>query len=341
MKPSRTRSAHLLGGPARLPKGADEIARLARAAWAKRRPLLARTEILRAVHGEADGLPGLAVDWAAGWAVLHWYGTLLEFDARRDALLPALAAAVGARGVYLKVRPPEASKVREAEKDALCPAAPVRGEPAPEELVAREGDLRFALRLGEGFSYGVFPDQRDNRARVRKAAKDRRVLNLFAYTGGFTVAAALGGAEGTVTVDAAAPACRWAERNLVLNGFAAGGAHRIVRADAFDFLRRAAKKGERYDLVVCDPPGFATVGRKRWSAERDLAALVALCAAALAPGGEMLVTVNLHSMPEKAFASAVAEGLGPGAGFATYPPPRDFPAAGGQAHLKTAWARAT
>ncbi|MBZ0253106.1 MAG: class I SAM-dependent methyltransferase, partial [Candidatus Methylomirabilis sp.] len=165
--------------------------------------------------------------------------------------------------------------------------------------------------------------------------------NLFAYTGGFTLAAALGGAEATVTVDAAASACRWAGRNLVLNGFAAGEAHRIVRADAFDYLRRAARKSERYGLVVCDPPGFATVGRKRWSAERDLAELVALCRAVLPPGGEMLVTVNLHSMPEKAFAAAVAEGLGPSAGFATYPPPRDFPLAGGRAHLKTAWARAT
>ena len=158
---------------------------------------------------------------------------------------------------------------------------------APEgEIEVRENGLRFGVDLLRGQKGGLFLDQRDNRALVRTLAPGRRVLNLFGYTGGFSIYAAAGGARATVTVDAAAPAIAAARRNFERNRLATDGA-RFVAGDAFAFLERAARDGERFDIVISDPPSFAPSRRALATGLRAYRRLHRLCAAVTAPGGTL------------------------------------------------------
>jgi 23S rRNA (cytosine1962-C5)-methyltransferase len=137
----------------------------------------------------------------------------------------------------------------------------VRGDP-PRELVITEDDARFAVDVRAGQKTGFFLDQRDNRRTIRRHAAGQTVLNLFAYTGGFSLHAALGGAASVTSVDIAPPAIAGLEHNLALTGLPVS-AHERVAADAFDFLTRAARQHRRWDLVIADPPSFAPSERAR------------------------------------------------------------------------------
>jgi 23S rRNA (cytosine1962-C5)-methyltransferase len=145
-----------------------------------------------------------------------------------------------------------------------------------------------------GQKTGFFLDQRENRRLIRRHAAGATVLNVFSYTGGFSLHALLGGAARVTSVDLAAPAMRGLERNLVLSELA-GAAHEAVVADAFELLARAATQGRRWDLVIVDPPSFAPSERARPAA---LAAYRKLAAAALAvvePGGRFaLASCSSH-----------------------------------------------
>lgn len=122
--------------------------------------------------------------------------------------------------------------------------------------LVREHGLRFEVDLVHGQKTGLYLDQRDNRALVRKLAAGARMLDLFAYTGGFAVAAVAGGARSSVSVEASRPAAAAARRNLALNG-ADSSAHTVDTADAFAWLARAEAARRTFDLLVCDPPSFA------------------------------------------------------------------------------------
>jgi 23S rRNA (cytosine1962-C5)-methyltransferase len=153
----------------------------------------------------------------------------------------------------------------------------VRGDP-PAEVVIAEDDARFAVDVRAGQKTGFFLDQRDNRRAIRRHAAGQTVLNLFAYTGGFSIHAALGGATRVTSVDIAPPAIAGLEHNVALTGLPAA-THERIATDAFDFLARAAKQGRRWDLVIADPPSFAPSERAKPAA---LAAYRKLAAAALA-----------------------------------------------------------
>ena len=129
-----------------------------------------------------------------------------------DALLDALAE-LGFAGIYLKRHPKQASDMVDPRDERVAPALPVRGEPAPEVFEVHEQGVPFEVRLHDGLRTGLFLDQRDNRRRIRELASGKRVLNLFAYTGSFSVAALAGGAVSAVSVDVSQAALRWAERN--------------------------------------------------------------------------------------------------------------------------------
>jgi 23S rRNA (cytosine1962-C5)-methyltransferase len=148
------------------------------------------------------------------------------------------------------------------------------------------------VHLGDGLRTGLFLDQRDNRRRVREAARDQRVLNLFAYTGGFSVAALAGGAAEAICVDASATALAWGKRNVAR--IDAGARHRVLHDDAFAVLARLARRGERFGLIVLDPPSYATTRGRRFRVLRDYAELCRASAQVLAPGGKLLACVNHH-----------------------------------------------
>jgi 23S rRNA (cytosine1962-C5)-methyltransferase len=186
-------------------------------------------------------------------------------------------------------------------------AAVVLGDAPPAEIEVRENGLRFGVDLLRGQKGGLFLDQRDNRARIRKLAPGRRVLNLFGYTGGFSVYAAAGGARATVTVDAAAPAIAAARRNFERNRLAIGEA-RFVAGDAFAFLEQAARDGEQFDLVISDPPSFAPSRRALAAGLRAYRRLHRLCAAVTAPGGTLCAASCSSHVDRKAFLATVRDG---------------------------------
>lgn len=296
----------------------------------------ADTTAFRLLNEDGDATPGLSVDVYGDHLVAQLYESF-EPDVEA-ALLDALHG-LGMAGVYLKRRPKQANVVVDTRNDALAPKDPVRGVAAPGELVVREHGLPFLVRLGDGLSTGIFLDQRENRRRVRGLSAGKSVLNLFAYTAPFTVAAAAGGARRTTSVDASASALAWADRNLAAAGLA-GDHHVMVVDDVFAWIAKQKKVRERYDLVILDPPSYSSVGGQRFSTDADYRDLAADCLALVSPGGSLLACSNhrktvqaklrrwLHEAARAAAREVVA--------MKDLPPPADYPPPwGAQPHLKS------
>ncbi len=189
----------------------------------------------------------------------------------------------------------------------LSPAQPVFG-PNLGDVIAWEEGLLYLARPGEGLSVGLFPDMRGGRARVRAWAAGRRVLNCFAYTCGFGVAAAAGGAERVLNLDVSRAALAWGQENYRLNGFTPDP-HDFAYGDVFDWLARLARRGDLFDLVILDPPGFSKTKRGRFSAARDYGSLAALAAKVVAPGGLLLTCCNVAGLQWRTFRDRVLAGV--------------------------------
>jgi 23S rRNA (cytosine1962-C5)-methyltransferase len=181
--------------------------------------------------------------------------------------------------------------LREQDAAELAPTTPIAGEAAPAELVVEENGMRIAVNLADGLSTGLFVDQRDNRERMRQWAAGGRMLNLFSYTCSFSVAAALGGATETVSVDLSGRALERGRRNFELNGLEQSG-HKFFKEDAIKWLARAGRRGERFRAIVLDPPSFSTVGKGTFSVEKRYGEVAALALALLEPGGRLLAVTN-------------------------------------------------
>jgi 23S rRNA (cytosine1962-C5)-methyltransferase len=327
----------LAGDAASLPADVASIEALLRQAADRRWGVahLPETTAFRLANGAGDGLPGVDADVYGDHLVVSLSGDAAVLA--REAVLDA-AFALGPAGVYLKVRPKHASVVADTRREDLAPRAPVRGAPAPEEFTVHELGLPFLVRLGDGLSTGVFLDQRENRRRVRQTAAGARVLNLFAYTGAFTVAAVAGGARSSVTADVSAGAIAWARRNL--EAVAADPACHVLReVDVIPWLDRMAPREEPFDLVLLDPPSFATTKHSRFSAESDYRALAARAMRVLAPGGRLLACTNHRGVPRVKLRRSLHEAARDGARevvqMKDLPDPEDFPPEPGrEPHLK-------
>jgi len=291
-------------------------------------------DAFRLLHEDGDGVRDLAVDVYGDYAVVHLYRPLAP---EIESSILAAVHALSFEGVYVKRRPTNASTVVDTRREEFAPAHAVIGASAPDPIVLREHGVPYEVRLGDGLSTGIFLDQRDNRGRVRELARGKRVLNLFAYTGAFSCAAAAGGATMVTTVDVAAPALATAERSFSLGGYRTD--HRIVRDDAFAFLEAAARAGERYDLVVCDPPTYSTTKLARWRSGADYRRLAALVFDVMDPGAVAFFCSNDRRMSEGAFRghiAAAATQTGRRASLRAFDPPLDHPkAARAEATMKT------
>ena len=241
----------------------------AAAARRARDPLLVGCTGRRLVHGEGDACPGLVVDAYADTAVIVFDGAAAAafWRGHLGAVIDGLERG-GAEVAHVWVRG--------ARRDRGSGEA-ARGDP-PAEIVIAEDEARFAVDVRAGQKTGFFLDQRENRRTIGRHAARASVLNVFAYTGGFSLHALLGGAARVTSVDLAAPAIRGLERNLALSRLDPS-AHESAVADAFAFFARAAEQHRRWDLVIVDPPSFAPSERARPAA---LAAYRKLAAAALA-----------------------------------------------------------
>jgi 23S rRNA (cytosine1962-C5)-methyltransferase len=191
----------------------------------------------------------------------------------------------------------------------------------PFETVSESG-LLYELDFSASYSPGLFPDQRLNRLFLRER-RPRRVLNTFAYTCAFSVAAASGGAE-TVSVDVSKSSLQRGRRNFELNRIPAEG-HRFVPEDVPAFLRRLIKRGEAFDAIILDPPTFGRSGAgKTFRFERDFAALLECAHQLSAPGGAILLSTNFTSWDEAALIEC-ARGILPWKSkFHQIPAPPDF-----------------
>lgn len=304
-----------------------------------------RTTAFRLVNEEGDALPGLAVDAYGDHLVAQLYvGGVWEEAARRDRVLDALDA-LGFDGVYLKLRPKQANVLVDTRRDDLAPALPVRGAAAAGELEIREEGVPYRVRLGDGLSTGIFLDQRPNRRLVRELARGAHVLNLFSYTCAFSVAAALGGAARTVSVDASVQALERGRGNFEAAGVALGGsgpsaAHSFVAEDVFAWLARAATKKERFDLVIVDPPSYSSTKKRRFVAESDYGDLVAMAAKVMSPRGRLVACCNHRGLARVKLRRFVAQGV-KGAGhelsqLKDLPDAPDFPPPlGREPHMKS------
>lgn len=273
-----------------------------------------QTTAFRLVNEEGDALPGVAVDVYGDHLVAQLYvGGIWDDVARRERVLDRLHA-LGFEGIYLKLRPKQANVLVDTRRDDLAPALPVRGVPAAAEIEIREEGMPCRVRLGDGLSTGIFLDQRPNRRLVRELAKDASVLNLFSYTCAFSVAAALGGARRTVSVDASVQALERGRANFEAAGVALGGigpsaAHSFVAEDVFAWLARAASKSERFDLVIVDPPSYSSTKKRRFVAESDYDDLVAMAAKVLSPHGRLLASCNHRGLARGKLRRFVAQGM--------------------------------
>jgi 23S rRNA (cytosine1962-C5)-methyltransferase len=278
-----------LGGPARLREALADAGCL-------RAPLLAVSEAFRVVNDLGDGMPGVCVDRYGDFAVLSLSS---EEASVRGPELAELLLELGARGVYLKQRA-RADLRREAHAE-LAPKEPIAGEPVPDALVVREGNAHFGVTLDQGLSCGLFLDQRDNRARIAAFCGGRPVLNLFSYTCSFSVYAALASAERVTSVDLSAHALARGRENFTLNGLDPE-AHRFVQTDALDWLARAAKRGEKFGVVIVDPPSFSTSGKgKTFRVADGYQRALSLVFGVLEPGGRVLAVTNHRKTSPQAF----------------------------------------
>lgn len=280
-------------------------------ALVRRQPLVAggRVQAYRAFSGEADGLDGVFVDVYAEGAVLITYEgrapRALEESSAAEATLEILRP-LGVRAVYRKPFARDRSKMGGELPACVTDPTPAAGEALPPEVLVREHDWRLEIRLYDGLSTGVFLDQRENRRFVADWSRERRrvsgrapaVLNTFAYTCAFSVAAAQAGAL-TTSVDVSGKYLDWGRRNFAHNGIDLA-AHRFAKMDTFEFVGYARRKALKYDLIVLDPPSFASGSKKKgvrpWSSVADYARLVREASPLLVPGGVLFASTNTQEL---------------------------------------------
>ena len=234
------------------------LERRIKAAVDAREPLLARTNARRLVFGEADGIPGLVVDDYDGWLVTQFQSAGVE--RRRKELIDSLMKVTNARGIF--DRSDAATRAREGLEPHVGVLA---GAEAPQLIDIVEDGVRYGVDVRVGHKTGFYIDQRESRFAAQKIAADflertgrgLRALNCFCYTGGFSLALMKGGAQEVVSVDSSAEALARARANAAMNGFD-DARMQWVEADVFGYLRQLREAGESFDLVILDPPKFAS-----------------------------------------------------------------------------------
>lgn len=296
---ARDRKANLRP-PVQRSSAPPDIRGLVRSALERRAALLRdpETTAVRLFHGRGDGCDGLVVERFNDVLIaqLHQGRLALAESAARE-LCVQLAEATGATAVYRKVFPAARSGPNPELEALHADPQPWIGTPAPAELTIREQGRRFLVRPYDGFSTGIFLEQRDNRARVQSAARGRTVLNLFCYTCGFSVAAAQGAASATVSVDISKRFLEWGRANFAANGIALDG-QIFICDDARKYLQRAARQERTFDVIVIDPPTFARVkGGAVFELQRDLPDLLLGSMRLLKPRGRLLLSLNQRELP--------------------------------------------
>ena len=309
----------------------------------------AATTAFRLIHGASDGWPGWFVEKLGDWLLSQSEAPL---TARQQEELARQAETFASRGAYHKILS------RQVRRSTTASASPQKifGEPAPDLFEILENGIRYGLSFHEGYSVGLFLDQRDNRRRLLTkhvgagfsiagpGAPNAEVLNVFAYTCGFSLCAAKNGAR-TTSLDLSKKYLEWGRGNFKRNGLDPA-AHDFIYGDAFEWLRRLAKKGRSFDAVILDPPTFSQSKEHGvFRVEKNFGALVTAALPVLKPGGLLLASTNSVEWPPDDFLAGVESAVesSPAGNrkitkqqYAPQPP--DFPISrGAPGYLKTVW----
>jgi len=302
------------------------------------------TNAFRLIHGATDGWPGWFVEKLGDFLLSQSESVL---NARQGQELSRLAKHLSSRGSYHKILS------RQVRRSTTTEASPqlVFGKAAPERFEILENGIHYEMSFSEGYSVGLFLDQRDNRRRLltghiaagfsQLPTPNFHLLNCFAYTCGFSVTAAKAGAR-TTSIDLSKKYLEWGRRNFALNGLDPAE-HDFIYGDTFDWLRRLAKKGRTFDAVVLDPPTFSqSKEHGTFRAEKDYGKLVTAALPVLKPGGVLLASTNAADWPPEDFLANVETAVRAAKRKILQrhyvPQPPDFPISRGEpAYLKTAW----
>lgn len=250
------------------------------------------TTAFRALNGEGDGLGGLIIDYYDGYYVVSWYSEgIYTF---RDEIIAALQKVANFKGIYEKKRFDTKGKYIEGDDF-------VAGERGEFPLIVKENGVNFAVYLNDGAMVGVFLDQRNVRKQIRdKYANGRTVLNMFSYTGAFSVFAALGGASKTTSVDLANRSLSKTIEQFSVNEVDYE-AQDIIVEDVFLYFKYAAKKKMKFDMVVLDPPSFARSKKYTFSAAKDYKNLLKETIAITENNGIIVASTNCSAFDMKKF----------------------------------------
>lgn len=241
------------------------------------------TTAFRVFNGEGDGIGGLTIDYYNGYFVMSWYSEgIYQF---KEYVIQSLINLVDFKGLYEKKR--FDVKGTYIEDDDF-----VAGEMATFPLIVKENGIHFAIYLNDGAMVGIFLDQRDVRKTIRdKYAEGKHVLNTFSYTGAFSVAAALGGASKTTSVDLANRSKAKTIEQFSVNGLDYE-AHDIIVEDVFNYFKYAVRKQLTFDMVILDPPSFARSKKHTFSAGKDYPDLLKQAIAVTEKNGIIVASSN-------------------------------------------------
>lgn len=249
----------------------------------------------RMVNGEGDGLPGLTVDRYGDYLMVQFY--CAGWQPHLKVVTQALQELLTPSGIYEKSRPRKTRELEAAGDDKRYGRL-LAGTAAPERLEVLENGLDFLVSLEYGLNTGLFLDQRANRRDLMSRAAGKRVLNLFSYTGAFSVAAAASGASAVTSVDASPGYSDWAKANFAANRLNPGKSEFIV-GDCLTVLAELAGQGRRFDIILMDPPSFSTTARNRFTTRGGTSDLVTAALPLLVEGG-LLITSSNHQKTDLA-----------------------------------------
>ncbi len=275
------------------------------AAWRRRKSLLPpeyEALAFRVLNGDNEGAPGITVDYYGGFAVVHVFAESMESYV--DGIFDGLVESMAPIGVYVQNR----FRSVGGKKPEQTGAKLVRGQAAPIELEVEENGLKFSVDVTSPLSTGLFCDLRLGREKMLKHCAGADVLNLFSYTGAFSVYARHGGAKSVTAVDTAPKAHARSRKNLRLNELDEETVEHIT-GDARAVLAKFADRSRHFDLTIVDPPSFgspASRGAKPWVAKNDYAELLTGVAKVTSPGGMIIAVSSMHNLRPSEFDAALA-----------------------------------
>lgn len=256
---------------------------------------LTDTTAYRLVNAEGDGLPGLTVDRYGDYLMVQLYTA--AWRPHLPLVTQVLQELLQPVGMYEKSRPRQTREL-EAVSETKRYGRLLAGTAAPDRLTVRENGLNFIVSLEQGLNTGLFIDQRTNRHDLMQRVRGKRVLNLFAYTGAFSVVAAASGATLVTSVDASSTYTDWARRNFGANRLNPKR-HEFIVGDCLTTLAALASQGKLYDVILMDPPSFSTTTKSRFTTRGGTSDLVVAALPLLMVGG-LLITSSNHQKVEVA-----------------------------------------